>query len=301
MQAVSSPLLETSMEGARSILLSITGGAQPVAVGGQRGRQVGLRGRAPRREHHLRRDGRREARRPGLGDGRRHRLRRRGPAQERAAPAGAGRRAGARCSVPRASAPRAWPDWTRAAAGSSVDELDVPEFTARAPEPTRRWHARSARAPLCYRCSTWPHAEKGVIAAGHPLTAQAGARVLREGGNASTRPSRRCSPRSSAEPLLTGPGAGGYMLVAGAGRGAGAARLLRRGARRARGTAARPSWPGVDVSFGDADQVFHIGPASCGVYGTPAGVCEAAARWGTRAARASSPRPPRGSRARACR
>ncbi len=56
---------------------------QPVAVGGQRGRQVGLRGRAPRREHHLRRDGRREARRPGVGDRRRHRLRRRGQAQER--------------------------------------------------------------------------------------------------------------------------------------------------------------------------------------------------------------------------
>jgi gamma-glutamyltranspeptidase/glutathione hydrolase len=37
----------------------------------------------------------------------------------------------------------------------------------------------------------------------------------------------------------------------------------------------------IDVSFGDAAQVFHIGPASCGVYGTPAGVCEAIARWGT--------------------
>jgi gamma-glutamyltranspeptidase/glutathione hydrolase len=37
----------------------------------------------------------------------------------------------------------------------------------------------------------------------------------------------------------------------------------------------------IDVSFGDAAQVFHIGPASCGVYGTPAGVCEAVARWGT--------------------
>jgi gamma-glutamyltranspeptidase/glutathione hydrolase len=37
----------------------------------------------------------------------------------------------------------------------------------------------------------------------------------------------------------------------------------------------------VDVSFGDAVQVFYIGPASCGVYGTPAGVCEAVSRWGT--------------------
>jgi gamma-glutamyltranspeptidase/glutathione hydrolase len=37
----------------------------------------------------------------------------------------------------------------------------------------------------------------------------------------------------------------------------------------------------VGVSFGDAEQVFHIGPASCGVYGIPAGICEAARRWGT--------------------
>ena len=66
------------------------------------------------------------------------------------------------------------------------------------------------------------------------------------------------------------------MLVAGRGARAGAARLLRRGARRASATAARPSCCGIDVSFGDADQVFHVGPASCGVYGTPAGVCEAA-------------------------
>ncbi len=83
MQAVSSPLLETSMEGARSILLSITGGENLSLVGGQRGRQGRLRGCSPRRQHHLRRDGRREARRPGLGHRRRHRLRRRGSAQER--------------------------------------------------------------------------------------------------------------------------------------------------------------------------------------------------------------------------
>ncbi len=41
----------------------------------------------------------------------------------------------------------------------------------------------------------------------------------------------------------------------------------------------------IDVSFGDAAQVFHVGPASCGVYGAPAGVCEAVSRWGTHAAR----------------
>ena len=37
----------------------------------------------------------------------------------------------------------------------------------------------------------------------------------------------------------------------------------------------------VDVSFGDAVQVFHIGASSVGAYGTPAGVCAAAERFGT--------------------
>ena len=49
---------------------------RPLAVGGQRGRQGGGRGRPPRREHHLRGHGRREGRGPGLGHRRGHRLRR---------------------------------------------------------------------------------------------------------------------------------------------------------------------------------------------------------------------------------
>ncbi len=136
------------------------------------------------------------------------------------------------------------------------------------------------------------------VAAGHPLTAEAGARVLREGGNAVDAAVAAMLTSWVAEPLLTGPGAGGYLLVAGRGRGADAARLLRRGA----GPRRRPGEPRarcvpVDVSFGDAVQVFHVGAASCGVYGNPAGVAAAARRWGTRAARRTSPRPPPRSRA----
>jgi gamma-glutamyltranspeptidase/glutathione hydrolase len=144
-------------------------------------------------------------------------------------------------------------------------------------------------------------AEKGVVAAGHPLTAEAGARVLREGGNAVDAAVAAMLTSFAAEQLLTGLGAGGYMLVAGAGEeptlldffveapsprrasppveGAGSS------AGRDRAPAAVTPPPAemrpVDVSFGDAAQVFHIGPASCGVYGTPAGVCAAIERWGT--------------------
>ncbi len=57
--------------------------------------------------------------------------------------------------------------------------------------------------------------EKGVVAAGHPLTAQAGAEVLRAGGNAVDAAVGAMLMSFVAEPLLTGLGAGGYMMVAG--------------------------------------------------------------------------------------
>ncbi len=122
--------------------------------------------------------------------------------------------------------------------------------------------------------------ERGVVAAGHPLTAQAGARVLREGGNAVDAAVGAMLTSFVAEPLLTGLGAGGYLMVAGGGwEPALLDFFVEAPARATDGSAAELR--AIDVSFGDAAQVFHIGPASCGVYGTPAGVCEAVARWGT--------------------
>ncbi len=112
------------------------------------------------------------------------------------------------------------------------------------------------------------------------MTAQAGADVLREGGNAVDAAVGAMLMSFAAEPLLTGLGAGGHMLVAGA-PGEEAVLLdffVQAPARRQDDAAELEA---VDVSFGDAVQVFYIGPASCGVYGTPAGVCAAVERWGT--------------------
>jgi gamma-glutamyltranspeptidase/glutathione hydrolase len=123
-------------------------------------------------------------------------------------------------------------------------------------------------------------ADQGVVAAGHPLTAQAGARVLREGGNAVDAAVAAMLTSFAAEPLLTGLGAGGYLLVAGAGMTPSLLDFFVQAPTRV-GDGSEAELQGIDVSFGDAAQRFHVGPASCGVHGAPAGVCEAIGRWGT--------------------
>jgi gamma-glutamyltranspeptidase/glutathione hydrolase len=117
----------------------------------------------------------------------------------------------------------------------------------------------------------------GIVAAGHPVTAAAGARVLREGGNAVDGALAAVLHSFTAEPLLTGLGAGGYLLVAGAGRKPVLLDFFVAAPRRRPPGALEP----IAISFGDADQTFSVGAASCGVWGTPAGICAAAERFGT--------------------
>ncbi|HWK25269.1 MAG TPA: gamma-glutamyltransferase [Solirubrobacter sp.] len=119
--------------------------------------------------------------------------------------------------------------------------------------------------------------ERGVVAAGHPLTARAGADVLRAGGNAVDAALAALMTSFMTEPLLTGLGAGGYMLVAPPG----AAPVLLDFMVAAPAAGDRAPLEAVVVDFGDAVQVFHTGAASCGVYGVPAGIAEAAARFGS--------------------
>ena len=121
----------------------------------------------------------------------------------------------------------------------------------------------------------------GVVAAGHELTARAGADVLRAGGNAVDAALASLLTSFLAEPLLTGLGAGGYMLVADAA----GERVVLDFSVEASGRGADPNrraaLVAIDVSFGDADQVFNIGPASVGCYGMPAGIWEASRRYGS--------------------
>jgi gamma-glutamyltranspeptidase / glutathione hydrolase len=122
---------------------------------------------------------------------------------------------------------------------------------------------------------------RGVVAAGHPLTAEAGAAALRAGGNAVDAAVAAMLMSFVAEPLLTGLGAGGYMLVAPPGEDAVALDFIVAAPGIGGDPVPRAELTPVEVSFGEAVQPFNAGPASCGTYGNPAGVCTAHGRFGS--------------------
>jgi gamma-glutamyltranspeptidase/glutathione hydrolase len=120
----------------------------------------------------------------------------------------------------------------------------------------------------------------GVIAAGHPLSAQAGADAMRGGGNAVDCALASMLTSYACEPLLTSLGAGGYMLVVAPGEEPALLDFFIEAPGRGADVGARAQLVPISVSFGDAVQVFNIGPASVGTYGMAAGVCEASSRFG---------------------
>jgi gamma-glutamyltranspeptidase/glutathione hydrolase len=120
----------------------------------------------------------------------------------------------------------------------------------------------------------------GVVAAGHPVSAQAGAQALRAGGNAVDGAIGAILASLAAEPLLTALGAGGYMLVVGPERRPVLLDFFVEAPGRGADAVKRSELTPVTVSFGDAVQVFNIGAASVGAYGVPAGLYEASVRFG---------------------
>src|SRR3954471_8249486 len=125
---------------------------------------------------------------------------------------------------------------------------------------------------------------KGAVAAGHPLTAGAGARVLEEGGNAVDACVAASFAAWVAESPLTGPGAGGFALVLPAdGRPARVADFFVAPPGLGRPVPAGAEMEAIDVGFGgdsETTQVVNIGEASCAVPGAALGLEGAHARYG---------------------
>jgi gamma-glutamyltranspeptidase/glutathione hydrolase len=121
---------------------------------------------------------------------------------------------------------------------------------------------------------------RGVVAAGHPLTAKAGARVLREGGNAVDAAAAAVMTSFVTESPLTGLGAGGFMLVHTSDESVLLDFFV--AAPGLDGVERRSELVPIPVYFTEeTPQVFNVGAASCGVPGTPAGLEEALRRFGT--------------------
>lgn len=122
---------------------------------------------------------------------------------------------------------------------------------------------------------------EGVVAAGHPESARAGAEALARGGGAVDGALAAAFASAVAESPLTGPGAGGFMLVRPP---AGEAVLLdffvARPGLGPEGQRLNPrDLRSFRVPFGGAEQEFHIGPASVAVPGMIPGLLEAHRRF----------------------
>jgi gamma-glutamyltranspeptidase/glutathione hydrolase len=121
---------------------------------------------------------------------------------------------------------------------------------------------------------------RGAIAAGHPVTAAVGAEVLRAGGSAVDACVAAAFASWVAEPALTGPGGGGFLVAYDAAR------------RRPLAFDCFVAVPGSGhvgavaelepyvVDFGTGQQVFLVGPGSCAVPGVTAGLERAHRRLG---------------------
>ncbi|HEY4561729.1 MAG TPA: gamma-glutamyltransferase [Thermoanaerobaculia bacterium] len=118
------------------------------------------------------------------------------------------------------------------------------------------------------------------MAAGHPLTAEAGAQVLREGGNAVD--AAVCAVLTSfvTESQLTGFGAGGFMMVH-RDRDEDALVDFFVAAGGADGTERTAELVPIPVYFDETPQIFNCGAASCGVPGNPAGLEHVWERFGS--------------------
>src|ERR1700760_648667 len=120
----------------------------------------------------------------------------------------------------------------------------------------------------------------GVVAAGHPESAEAGAAALRAGGNAVDAAVGAVLASFAVESPLTGLGAGGFMAVHHRGE-----TTLLDFFVAVPGLDETPrtgELEPIDVVFdAETTQMFFVRPVSCGVPGTPAGLVEALRRFGS--------------------
>ena len=113
--------------------------------------------------------------------------------------------------------------------------------------------------------------QRGVVAAGHPATAQAAAAILREGGNAFDAALAAFFTACVAEPVLASLGGGGFLLAATPGRSPLLYDFFAQTPRRKPPVEALDFYP-ITADFGTAQQEFHIGMGAIATPGAVRGV-----------------------------
>ncbi len=100
---------------------------------------------------------------------------------------------------------------------------------------------------------------KGIVAAGHQATSDAAAEVLRAGGNAFDAAIAGLFAACVAEPVLSSPGGGGFLMAYDPAEGGSRLYDFFVDTPRTKRAAAESNFFGVEVDFGPAIQEFHIG------------------------------------------
>ncbi|MDH3300053.1 MAG: gamma-glutamyltransferase [Acidimicrobiia bacterium] len=121
------------------------------------------------------------------------------------------------------------------------------------------------------------HGHQGVVAAGHKLTASAGAEILRRGGNAIDAAIAAMAMACVCEPVLASIGGGGFAMIRGADTRLSLIDFFPKTPieRRQSGTDGTQV---IHADFGTAIQAFRIGPATVATPGFVAGVHAMAGR-----------------------
>ncbi len=104
--------------------------------------------------------------------------------------------------------------------------------------------------------------QKGAVAAGHQLTAEAGAEMLRAGGNAIDAAIAALAMSCVCEPVLVSPGGGGFAMIRDSASGKTKLIDFFTQTPRAKRGNVESGFKTIEADFGNTTQVFHIGPAT---------------------------------------
>ncbi len=115
------------------------------------------------------------------------------------------------------------------------------------------------------------------VSSGHHLTTEAAAEVLRAGGTAVDAAIAGALMSAIAEPVLSSPLAGGFMMVAPA---SGKARLLDAFVQTPKRKRTDTDLREIEVDFGETRQIFHCGAGTIATPGLIPGLFEAHKRFG---------------------